>query len=101
MAAQQWKALSSEARAIWEARAKEKEDEHKILYPDYKYRPQASKAKISAATSSSSSTTTEARYGGRASLPTSPLSKASQIPNKASLQVRDLLFELDLHTNKP
>jgi hypothetical protein len=86
---------------MWEALAKEKEEEHKILYPDYKYRPQTSKAKISAVTSSSSLTTTEARHASRASLPTSPLSKTSQIPNKTRLQVRDPMFELDLCANKP
>ncbi|KAJ7198355.1 high mobility group box domain-containing protein, partial [Mycena pura] len=36
---QQWKELSSEERAQWEARAEEKKMEHKAQYPNYKYRP--------------------------------------------------------------
>jgi hypothetical protein len=98
-AGQQWKALPSERRAMWEALAKEKEEEHKILYPDYKYSPQSRNAKVSAAMSSSS-TTAEARHGGSASLPTLPLAHESEIPNEASLQVRDPPPELDLRTNK-
>ncbi|KAJ7226967.1 hypothetical protein GGX14DRAFT_510467, partial [Mycena pura] len=39
MASQQWKALSPEKRATWEALAKEKKKEHETRHPNYKYRP--------------------------------------------------------------
>ncbi|KAJ7467450.1 hypothetical protein B0H11DRAFT_2284397 [Mycena galericulata] len=39
---QQWKALSMEERAYWEALAKEKKREHEILHPNYVYRPRRS-----------------------------------------------------------
>ncbi|KAJ7198345.1 hypothetical protein GGX14DRAFT_374390, partial [Mycena pura] len=72
---QQWKALSLEERAQWEALAKEKKMEHKLRYPNYKYRPQ--RPHVSATMS----------FG--ASAPMSPLFQASTM---ASLQVRDPPF---------
>ncbi|KAJ7264456.1 hypothetical protein B0H12DRAFT_983126, partial [Mycena haematopus] len=36
---QQWRALSPEERANWEALAREKKREHEALHPGYVYRP--------------------------------------------------------------
>ncbi|KAJ7127398.1 hypothetical protein C8R43DRAFT_698606 [Mycena crocata] len=105
---QQWKALSPDERAHWEALAKEKKREHETLHPNYVYRPQRSGAKnrtanASAAAASSSSSTTQrrkhsapppqqqqvefvvptprAQHGRSASAPTPPPYQAIQIPN--------------------
>ncbi|KAJ7226968.1 hypothetical protein GGX14DRAFT_417786 [Mycena pura] len=63
LASQEWKALSLEQRAMWEALAKEKKKEHETMHPNYKYCPQRSSAKnrVSADASSASSTTTQRR----------------------------------------
>ncbi|KAJ7646275.1 hypothetical protein DFH06DRAFT_1135875 [Mycena polygramma] len=101
---QQWKALSPEERAHWEALAKEKKREHETLHPNYVYRPQRSGNKnrsSAAAAGSSSSTATQRRkqsappaqqvefvvpaprsqHGRSASAPTPPPYQAIQIPN--------------------
>jgi hypothetical protein len=102
MAARQWNTLSSKERAIWEARAKEKEEEHKMLYPDYKYRPQAANAKNAlkdtSTAASSVSTTTRGRNhsalprpGGRPGAPILPLYRYKE----ASLH---LFPPLELHS---
>ncbi|KAJ7745531.1 hypothetical protein DFH07DRAFT_15187 [Mycena maculata] len=57
---QQWKALSPEERAHWEALAKVKKREHETLHPSYVYRPQR-RPNASAAAGSLSSTTTQRR----------------------------------------
>ncbi|OSD05023.1 hypothetical protein PYCCODRAFT_1362856 [Trametes coccinea BRFM310] len=40
---QQWKNLPPEEKQYWEELAKQKKEEHKIMYPNYQYRPQRKK----------------------------------------------------------
>ncbi|KAJ7199664.1 high mobility group box domain-containing protein [Mycena pura] len=52
----QWKALSPEERAKWEALAKKTKKEHEMLHPNYKYRPHRRNAKSRVSSSSPDAT---------------------------------------------
>ncbi|KAJ7191759.1 hypothetical protein GGX14DRAFT_578631 [Mycena pura] len=84
----QWKALSSEQREWWKARAEEEKKEHAARHPGYKYRPQP---KVKNGASAAASTTARRRsraalqHGSGASVSRSPPRQASHLPNVAVL----------------